>query len=415
MARPYLLSGIDIGNSEIKVVIAKVERDSAKPELIGVGSALSHGLRRGMVVDMEETVANLATAIQRAEAMAGTKLKRAYVAVNGLHIKNQVSRGVIAVSRADNEISQNDIDRVLQAASVVSLPPNREIIHVLPRNFTVDGSEVVKNPLGMKGVRLEAEVSIIDGLSPYLRNIAKCVQENSIEVADLVFAPLAASLSSLDKNQREYGVMHLDFGGGTSSLTVFEEADLLHSAVLPIGSKHITNDLAVALRTSMDVAERVKIEHAATSHELDLRKRENIDLSSVMGEQNFVVPKKQLVRVVDARAGELIEMIAAELKKVPRNGMLPAGIVISGGGANLPGLLSFLKEALRLPVKIARPLHMDGVVDAASDPSYAVATGLVLWAAEQEINTATAKHQAFQGSDESVFTKVLDWLKNFLP
>ena len=368
-----------------------------------------------MVVDMEETVANLATAIQRAEAMAGTKLKRAYVAVNGLHIKNQVSRGVIAVSRADNEISQNDIDRVLQAASVVSLPPNREIIHVLPRNFTVDGSEVVKNPLGMKGVRLEAEVSIIDGLSPYLRNIAKCVQENSIEVADLVFAPLAASLSSLDKNQREYGVMHLDFGGGTSSLTVFEEADLLHSAVLPIGSKHITNDLAVALRTSMDVAERVKIEHAATSHELDLRKRENIDLSSVMGEQNFVVPKKQLVRVVDARAGELIEMIAAELKKVPRNGMLPAGIVISGGGANLPGLLSFLKEALRLPVKIARPLHMDGVVDAASDPSYAVATGLVLWAAEQEINTATAKHQAFQGSDESVFTKVLDWLKNFLP
>ena len=409
------ITGIDIGNASVKTVIAEMSPDTDAPRIVGVGNALSNGLRRGMVVDMEETVANLATAIQRAEAMAGTKLKRAYVAVNGLHIKNQVSRGVIAVSRADNEISQNDIDRVLQAASVVSLPPNREIIHVLPRNFTVDGSEVVKNPLGMKGVRLEAEVSIIDGLSPYLRNIAKCVQENSIEVADLVFAPLAASLSSLDKNQREYGVMHLDFGGGTSSLTVFEEADLLHSAVLPIGSKHITNDLAVALRTSMDVAERVKIEHAATSHELDLRKRENIDLSSVMGEQNFVVPKKQLVRVVDARAGELIEMIAAELKKVPRNGMLPAGIVISGGGANLPGLLSFLKEALRLPVKIARPLHMDGVVDAASDPSYAVATGLVLWAAEQEINTATAKHQAFQGSDESVFTKVLDWLKNFLP
>src|SRR3989338_2910270 len=270
MARPYLLSGIDIGNSEIKVVIAKVERDSAKPELIGVGSALSHGLRRGMVVDMEETVANLATAIQRAEAMAGTKLKRAYVAVNGLHIKNQVSRGVIAVSRADNEISQNDIDRVLQAASVVSLPPNREIIHVLPRNFTVDGSEVVKNPLGMKGVRLEAEVSIIDGLSPHLKNIAKCVNENDIEVSGLVFAQLAASFAVLDKNQKEYGVMNLDFGGGTSTLTIFEEAELIHCAVLPIGSRHITNDLAVVLRTSMDVAERIKLEYGSTSEGEDL-------------------------------------------------------------------------------------------------------------------------------------------------
>src|SRR3989344_2478582 len=210
MAKPYIISGIDIGNSGVKVVIAKVEPGSSKPELLGAGSASSNGLRRGMVVDMEETISNVGTAVQRAEAMAGVKLKRAFIAVNGLHIKNQLSRGVIAVSRADNEISQNDIDRVLQAASVVSLPANREIIHVIPRNYIVDGTEYVKNPLGMKGVRLEAEVFIIDGLSPYLRNITKCVNENGIGVVELVFAPLAASLSSLDKNQREYGVMHLD-------------------------------------------------------------------------------------------------------------------------------------------------------------------------------------------------------------
>src|SRR5258708_320061 len=165
MARPYLLSGIDIGNSEVKVVIAKIERDAARPEILGVGTAPSHGLRRGMVVDMEETINDGSAAVQRAEAMAGTKLKRAYVAVNGLHIKNQISRGVIAVSRPDNEICQSDIDRVLQAASVVSLPANREIVHVVPRNFIIDGTENVKNPLGMKGVRLEAEVLIIDGLS----------------------------------------------------------------------------------------------------------------------------------------------------------------------------------------------------------------------------------------------------------
>src|SRR3989338_3201558 len=288
MARQNLINGIDVGNSQIKVVIAGVGKDRLRPEVLGTGNTESSGLRKGMVVDMEETIGNIKSAVQKAEAMAGAKIKRAYVAVNGLHIKTQVSRGVIAVSRADNEISQSDIDRVIQAASVVSLPANREIVHVIPRNFIVDGTENVKNPLGMKGVRLEAEVCIIDGLSPYLRNIVKCVNENGIEVAGLVFAPLAASLSVLDKNQREYGVIHLDFGGGTSSLTVFEEADLLHAAILPVGSKHITSDLAVALRTSMDVAERVKLEHGATSSGEDNRRKEMIDLSAAIGEEKFI-------------------------------------------------------------------------------------------------------------------------------
>src|SRR3990167_11135600 len=415
MSKPYLISGIDIGNHEIKVVIAKVERDSIRPEVLGVGTALSHGLRRGMVVDMEETINDVATAVQRAEATAGVKLKRAYVAVNGLHIKNQISRGVIAVSRADNEISQSDIDRVLQAASVVSLPANREIVHVVPRNFIIDGTENVKNPLGMKGVRLEAEVLIIDGLSPYLRNIVKCVNENGLEVAGLVFAPLAASLSVLDKNQREYGVAHLDFGGGTSTLTVFEEADLIHSAVLHIGSRHITNDLAMALRTSMDIAEKIKLEHASTAAGEDLRRKENVDLSNLMGEENFILPKKQLIRVVDARVSEFIELVGSELKKISRSGMLPAGVVVSGGGAHLPGLLSVIKDVLRAPVKLARPLHLDGVVDAATDPSFAVATGLVLWGFESELGNAKSRGNGLSSIGDGLFRKVVDWFKNFLP
>jgi cell division protein FtsA len=413
--KPYLISGIDVGNSEVKIVIAKVEHDSSKPEVLGAAAAPSHGLRRGMVVDMEETINDISTAVQRAEAMSGTKLKRAYVAVNGLHIKSQVSRGVIAVSRADNEISQSDIDRVLQAASVVSLPANREIVHVVPRNFIIDGTENVKNPLGMKGVRLEAEVLIIDGLSPYLRNLVKCVNENGIEVAGLVFAPLAASLSVLDKSQREYGVAHLDFGGGTSTLTVFEEADLIHSAVMPIGSRHITNDLAMALRTSMDVAERIKIEHATTGGNEDLRRRESIDLSKLIGEENFILPKKQLVRVVDARVGEFLDLVMGELKKASRVGMLPAGVVVSGGGAHLPGLLAVIKDTLRAPVKLARPLHLDGVIDAAADPSFAVATGLVLWGYETEIGNSKSRGNSSSGNAEGMFKGLVDWFKNFLP
>jgi len=413
--KPHLLSGIDIGNSEVKVVIAKVEWDGIRPEILGIGSSPSHGLRRGMVVDMEETINDVATAIQRAETMAGTKLKRAYVAVNGMHIKSQISRGVIAVSRADNEISQNDIDRVLQAASVISLPANREVIYVIPRNFIIDGTENVKNPLGMKGVRLEAEVLIIDGFSPYLRNLVKCVNENNVEVSGLVFAPLAASLSVLDKNQREYGVAHLDFGGGTSTLTIFEEADLIHSAVLPIGSRHITNDLAMALRTSMDVAERIKLEHATTGATEDLRKKENLDLSSLMGEDNCILPKKQLVRVVDARVGEFLDLVTAELKKASRIGMLPAGIVVSGGGAHLPGLLAVIKETLRAPVRIARPLHLDGVVDGAADPSFAVSTGLVLWGFENEIGNQKLRSNNSFNTRDGLLGKLIDWFKNFLP
>lgn len=413
MARPYLISGIDIGNSHVKVVVAKVDRDNLDVEILGVGSAPSNGLRKGMVVDMEETFDNIRTAVQRAEAMAGVSIKRAYLAVSGLHIKSQLSRGVIAVSRADNEISQNDIDRIIQAASVVSLPANREIIHVIPRNFIVDGTESVKNPLGMKGVRLEAEVFIIEGLSPYLRNLAKCVNENNIEVAGLVFAPIAASLSVLDKSQKEYGVISLDFGGGTSTLTVFEEADLIHSAIFPIGSKHITSDLAVALRTSMDVAEKVKLEHGTTSEGLDLRKRENIDLSELVGEENLFWPKKQLVGVIDARAHELLDMVSTELRKISKS-VLPAGVVLSGGGANLPGLAALVKDKLKLPVRIARPVNIHSNLEEQNDPALSVAIGLVLWGVDEEFKRIRGGKT--MPASKNIFLKWLGgWLKNFLP
>lgn len=414
MAKPYIISGIDIGNSQVKVVTAKISDDGLRPEIVGSGSALSRGLRKGMVVDMEETINNVHSAIQRAEAMAGVKIRNAYLAVNGLHINTQTSRGVIAVSRADNEISQSDIDRVVKAASVVSLPVNREIIHVIPRNFIVDGTEYVKNPLGMKGVRLEADVLLIDGLSPYLRNLAKCVNENNIEVAGMVYAPLASALSVLDKNQKEYGVINLDFGGGTSTLTVYEESDLLHSVVLPIGSRHITNDLAVMLRTSLDVAERVKIEHGSTSNGEDMRRRGEIDLSSLIGEDNFLIQKKQLVRVIDARVQELFDMVNNELKKVSKNGLLPAGVVLSGGGVNMPGVALLAKEKLRLPVRVAKSIHFEGISDIVDDPAFAVALGTVLWGIEREIGGLGNRKNMSQTGDVP-FKAFFEWLKNFLP
>ena len=229
----------------------------------------------------------------------------------------------------------------------------------------------------------------------------------------MVFAPLASSLAVLDKSQRENGVMNLDFGGGTSTLTVFEESELIHNAVLPLGSKHITNDLAVALRTSLDIAERIKLEYCCTSDAEDLRKKENLDLSKLLEEENFIVPKKQLIRVVDARAQELLDIVNNELKKVSKSGLLPAGIVISGGGANLPGLALLIKDKLRLPVKIAKP-NVSGLLDVTGDPSYAVAIGLVLWGCDQELSGNKARSSQFASADNG-FKKFVDWLKNFLP
>lgn len=414
MSRQRTICGIDIGNSQVKVVVAKINSDSLRPEVIGWGSAISSGLRRGVVVNIEETIENVRSAIQRAEAMAGFPIRKAYLAVSGLHINTQTSRGVVAVSRVDNEISQSDIDRVIKAASVVSLPPNREIIHVIPKNFVVDGTEYVKNPLGMKGVRLEVEVLIIDGLSPYLKNLVKCVNENNIEVAGLVYAPLASSLSVLDKNQKEYGVINIDFGGGTSSMTVFEEADLLHSSILPIGSKHITNDLAVLLRTSIDIAERIKLEHGSTSDGEDRRRRGEIDLSELVGEPDYVIPKKQLIKVIDARAHELLDIVSNELKKVSKRSILPAGIVLSGGGVNLPGLAMLAKDKLRLPVRVARSVHFEGMAEVVDDPAFSVATGVVLWGLEQELTRYRGRLSS-QSDSGDITKKILDWFKNFMP
>lgn len=412
----HIISGIDIGNSQVKVIIARVRGEDLKPEILGAGTAPSNGLRNGMIVDMEEAINNVRSAIERAEVMAAEKISRAYLAISGTHVGTQISRGVIAVSRADNEISQSDKDRVIKAASVVSLSPNREIIDILPRNFVIDGAEYVKNPVGMKGVRLEADVLIIHGLSPHLRNLIKCVEENDVHVAGLVYAPIASSLAVLDRNQKEYGVVNLDFGGETTAISIFEEGEMLHSAILPIGSNHITKDLAVFLRTQMDIAERIKIEHCSTSYVQDMRRKSEVDLTPFTGDENLKIQKTQLIRVVDARVQELFDFVNEEVKKAPKAGILPAGVVINGGGANLPGLLEVAKEKMRLPVKIAKPIHFDGISEIVDDSSYSVSLGLILWGINREFESGAKIGRANSFSTGGgLLKKMSSWLKNFLP
>lgn len=413
--RQNIICGIDIGNSSVKTIIGGIDPQSSGLQIIGFASVPSTGLRRGVVIDMEETIGNIHDSVRQAETMAGVKVNSAYVSINGLHIKSQLSHGVIAVSRADNEISQYDIDRVIDAAAAISLPANREIVHVIPRNFIIDGQEHVKNALGMKGVRLEADVLIIDGLSPYIRNLAKCINSNEIEVTEFVYGPLATAKAVLDKHQLEHGVLHLDFGGGVSTVTLFHESELIHTATLPIGSRHITNDLAIAFRTAMDKAETIKYLYGSTSADESSVKGQ-IDLSELLGEENFIIPKKQIAKIIDARVSELLDMVTTEIKKTNRGFLLPAGIVITGGGANLIGLAGSVKNRLKLSVAMGRNGNSYITSNAnqpASDPTFATCLGLISWGFEKDFSGKVGSN--LNPFSHGVFKKGLKWLKNFMP
>lgn len=414
MGNQHIICGIDIGNAQIKAVIAKPSPDGARPQIVGVGSApTGSALRGGVVVDMQEAVAVIRQALTQAEQMAGAPVQRAYLAVNGAHIRTQVAHGVVAVSRADQEISQGDVDRVIQAASALNLPPNRRVIHTIPRSFVVDERDSVRDPVGMKGVRLEVDVLVVDGFEPHLQKLERCVQEQGIQVAEMVYAPLAASLTALDRHQKEFGAMHLDFGGGTASMAVFHEGDLVHSAVVPIGSRHITHDLAILLRTSIDRAEKIKIELGMTGEADDRRRRDQLDLSPYLDEQ-ATIGRRSLVSAIDARVGELMEMVRDELKKSGKAGLLPAGVVLSGGGSQLPGFAALVRDVLRLPVRAVRPLNVDAAVQAVLDPAYTVAVGLAVWGFGREAD-GIARPSGAPLIPAAWARKLFAWLKNFAP
>jgi len=408
--RRNIVCGIDVGNSAVKTIIAELNRDNLRPHILGVGSVESTGLRRGTVVDMEEEVKNIGASLERAQSMAGVKVSQAYVSLNGLHIRTQESRGVVAVARADSEIMQSDVDRVVDAASVISLPQNREVIHVIPRNFIIDGQEHVKNPVGMKGVRLEADVMIIDGLSTYIRNLAKCINANDIEVLEFVYSPLALARSALNKHQREHGVLSLDLGGGFSTMSIFHEGEIVYTGVIPIGSRHITNDLAIALRSPMDIAEEIKKDSGFISDSV-IPKKDTIDLSDIMQEEGFIVPKKHIAEVINARTAEIFEKVDKELKNSGHN-LLPAGLVLSGGGANLHGLSDYAKHKMKLAVRVGGDYFLEGISDKVTDPSFAVAVGLIVWGMEKEARGGSYKGKFSIGGPLKKFG---DWLKNFAP
>jgi cell division protein FtsA len=414
MPKETIIAGLDVGSCFIRTVVTKIRADQTKPQIIGIGQVPSFGLRRGVVVDIEEVVKNISQSVQEAERSSGLSIERVVVSLSGNHITPRVSKGVIAVSRADGEVSREDVDRAINAASAISISPNREIIHVIPRSFLVDDQDGIKDPVGMNGVRLEVDALIIEGSTPFIKNLTKCIDEAGLEIEELVLAPLAASRAALSKRQKELGVLVLDLGGGTAGLTVFEEGDIIHSCILPVGSSHITNDIAIGLRSDIDLAEKVKLEYGSALVS-EINKKDMIDLSKLGSREAEMIPRAQVVEIIEARLSEILELANKELKKIDRQGLLPAGVVLLGGGAKVPGLVDLAKKELKLPVQVGFPLELEGIVDEVEDPVFATAIGLVLWSMDNQIKLGSQGISLSEFSVGSTVGKVKRWLRGFLP
>jgi len=421
MSRKDIITALDIGSGNIKTIIAQEVDGEEKPRIIGVGITPSSGVRRGMIVDIEETVASIQESLEKAQRTAGVNVDQAIISVGGNHISCQYSKGVIAVGRADGEVTKEDVDRVIDAAQAISIPPNKEILHIIPKDYSLDEQKNIKDPVGMNGVRLEVDALIVEGSTPYIKNLEKCLDQAGIDISDIVLSSLAAAKSTLSKRQRELGVVLADIGAGTTSLAVFEENELLHTAVIPLGGSHITNDIAIGLRTSIDVAEKVKIEfgHALPR---EISKKEDIDLSQIDPNEEGMVSRNHVAEIIEARLEEIFTFINKELKSIGREKLLPAGVVITGGTAKVPGIVDLAKETLGLPAQIGFPVPLGGIVDKVDDPSFVTGAGLIIWeyemgGSQSSKNMLGKKNfvKNISGNIGSSISGVKKWINKFLP
>lgn len=412
MPKTQLVASLDIGCSKIRTVIGTLEEKSSVPNIIGVGVAPSTGLRKGLVIDVEETINSISSSLEDAERMAGEPINHVFLGVGGNHIESQDSKGVIAISHTGNEITEDDVDRVLEAAQAVSIPNNRRILRIIPKSFTVDEQKGIKYPVGMVGIRLEVEAHIVTGLVPAVKNIEKCVHQAGVDIDDIIPTSLAAAEAVLSKRQKELGVVVVDIGSGGTSVSVFEEGTTLYTAVVPVGGENVTNDIAIGLRTSVDTAEKIKIEYGSCLPE-DVNERETIDLSLLSKIDNQTVSKKHMVEIIQARYHEIFSLVREELARIHRDGMLPAGVIMTGAGAKLPGVLDLARETLNLPVQIGFPQNFEGVVDKIDDPAYATAIGLILWGARFEGRPTGIDLKGISVS--KALSGMKGWVKSLLP
>jgi len=366
--------GLDIGTSSVRCVVGTVDPATpGKLAIVGHGSAPNLGMRRGVVAHIDDVSEAIVQALTEAERVSGMQIRGATVNVNGAHITGINSKGVIAISGANREISTEDRIRAEEAATIMQLPSNREIIQVFAKNYRLDGQENIKDPVGMHGVRLEVDTHIVTASTPNLRNLDMALDKAQVQIHNHTFSGLAAAEAVMTRQQKEAGTLILDIGAGTTNLVVLEDGEVQHVAVIPIGSMHITNDLAIGLKTDLDIAEAVKVKYATVDGEVPKR-----DIRIKINNKDHIFKSEDVAMIAESRVEELFEYVQKELTRIHRAHKLPGGVVIVGGAANLPGIAEFAKERLQLAARIGKLHAVTGLIDTVADPSYATAVGLMM-------------------------------------
>src|SRR5881628_2879430 len=401
--RNPLVVGLDVGTYKIGVIVAELAEGGV--EITGIGTAVSRGLKKGVVVNIEATVESIRRAVDEAELMAGCEIRSVIAGAAGSHLKGFNSHGVVAVK--NREVAPGDIERVIDAARAVALPADREVLHVLPQEFIVDDQDGIKEPVGMAGVRLEARVHIVTGAVSSGQNLVKCCNRAGL---DVLGGPLAAAEAVLTPEERELGVALVDLGAGTTSVSVVHAGAIRHTAVLPVGGGHVTNDLAAALRTPFGEAERLKQRHGSALV-VAAPAEQTIEVAGVGGRSPHLLSRRALAEVIEPRAEEILVLVRQEIERAGCDGLLTSGLVLTGGGAALAGLTELTERVFHLPVRLGVPLHLTGLVDAVASPMYSTAVGLVLHGLRQQGHGR--RGEGVLGQIGVVGERMMGWLREF--
>ena len=379
MEREAVLVGVDVGTTKVCALIGEVSRDG-RLTVMGHGTVPASGLKKGVVVNIDQTVRSIADAVERAERLSGWKIDRAFVGVGGQHVESQNSKGQVAVTAHHREVSREDVNRAVEVARAVSIPSNRDVLHVERRGFIVDGQEGVKDPLGMSALRLEVETHIVTASATAIQNLTKCVAAAGVKIDELVASSLASAEAVVTETEKDLGVAVADIGAGTIDLAMFSEGSPFLTGVIPVGGTNVTNDLAIGLKTSLNVAEELKIRHG-TCDLSSVGADEEISVSVLGEDAGRTVSRMEVAEIIEARMRETFELIAAELRRGGA-GMLPAGIILTGGAAQLAGAAELGREVLQMPVRVAGPSSVGGLVETLLNPAYSTAIGLLQWGAQ---------------------------------
>jgi cell division protein FtsA len=420
MGKSRIVAAIDVGSCKIATLVGQATIDPVTGEtsvnVVGAATSESRGIKKGQVVDIDEAVEATILSLEGAERMAGYDIESVYISLGGAHIHSQNSHGVVAVSDSGGEINQNDIDRAIDAASAISLPASREVIHVLPREFIVDGESGVRDAVGMSGVRLEVDTHIISAATAAIKNIKKAVSEVGVHIEDLVFSGLASAESVLSPTEKELGCVLIDVGSGTTSITVYVDGSLAYSGVIPVGAKNVTNDLAIGLRVSLETAEKIKVA-LSDKRPKEIGESDEMDLEKLGVAEIKKVSKKTLLEgIIRPRLNEIFSMVKIELEKESLINRIPSGAIITGGGAETAGVIESAKRMLSLPVRIGSPKGVGGLIDDIISPSFATSVGLLLYGARQMPNeNLTTFAKKMKLPSVGVFGKIIDSIKNLLP